>query len=173
MATRRTRPAADEELNPTTDVIPAASETRDSRVPNKHPRVGGKLAEPVYLIHDGNYEVTVPAITRERVITDADDEKFGDVVEETLVDEYESKGKHPKGTRLGTRKVGVAHEITDAAEAKALRARGFRDATEGEITASAKAQGGKSIEQIAAEQREKAQANFKRMTGGFRGRDRE
>jgi len=163
---------------------PEPTANKDVRVVKNRKRVSGTLAKPIYLIHDGTFEVKVPAITREVVVDDPDDERFadldpkpevGDVVHEVVVPETTVKDALPKDSRYGRLKIGVAYEITDVQEAKDLRRRGFREATEAEIEASGKAErrrsGGKTIDEIAAEQREKAQANFRRTTrGAFRAR---
>lgn len=160
--------------------------TKDVRVATgKRPRVSGTLAKPIYLIHDGKFEVTVPAVKREIIVDDLESERFshldlkgvepGDVVEEVVVEGYVTSGDLPKNSRYGRRKIGVAHEITDAQEAEDLKAKGFRVATAEEIKAGVKAanrrNGGKSIDEIAAEQRVLAQKNLKRGARGFRTRD--
>lgn len=152
----------------TAAVQPEAVPTKDTRVPTKRQRVRGRLSKPVYLIHDGKSTVTIPAVTEERVVTDESDPEFGNVVTETLVEEETRAIPLAKNSRYGSRKIGVAHEITDSAEAEALRGKGFRDATQEEIKASEaevrKSGGGKTIDEIAAEQRQLAQANLRRTT---------
>ena len=180
MATAK-KDAKDEQRKETPTNTPQAEPTpnRDTRVTTKRARVSGTLAKPVYLIHDGVSEVTVPATTREVVVDDPEDERFakldpkpdvGDVITEVVTPETTQKITLPKNSRFGTRKVRVAYEIVDAQEAENLRARGFREATAEEVERSTrdenKRSGGRSIDEIAAEQREKAQANLRRTTGG-------
>lgn len=161
--------------NPTATTQPEPSANRDTRVPIRRKRVKGTLKEPVYLIHHGKFEVKVPAVTRETIIDDPDDERYGEVVTEEVVAETISKGELPKDSRFGRRKVGVAHEIVDIQEAEDLKARGFVPATKEEIENSARAEksknGGKTIDEIAAEQRVKAQQSLRRTRGGTRTRE--
>lgn len=135
----------------------------------KRPRVMGRLAKPVYLIHHGKFEVTIPAETREIVVTDPDAENFGDIVEETVVEEYAVKGELPKGSRYGSRRVGVAHEVWDAAEAERLREKGFVEASEAEVKKSSEIggskRGGMTTDEIAMQERERALRNYRTMTG--------
>lgn len=137
----------------------------------KRPKIAGKLSKPLYLIHHGKFESTIPAVTREVVITDPDAEDFGSVVTETVVDEYDVKGTLPKGTKYGSRRIGVAHEIWDAAEAEALKAKGFVEATKAELEHSTKesaAAAGIDTDELAMRERERAIKRFNASTIGKR-----
>jgi hypothetical protein len=132
----------------------------------KRPRVVGRLAHPVYLIHHGKFEVEIPAETREIVVNDPEDENFGNVVVEEVVPAYKVKGDLPPGSRYGSRKVGVAHEVIDAAEAEDLKRKGFVTATDAEIKKSEKmGTSSLAVDRIAARDRERAAAKFASMPG--------
>jgi hypothetical protein len=123
----------------------------------------------VHLIHHGKSTVTVPAVKREVIVSDENDPDYGNVREIEVEPSYEIKGELPKGTKFGRYRVGVAHEITDPIEEKALRARGFEDATPAEVEESTKA-GSSSVDAIAKRERERAAINYQTLTTGRRPR---
>jgi hypothetical protein len=165
MATKNTKETEKAAPSAVADVPPAPNEGRATSAPTgARPRVAGKLAKPVYLIHRGKFTTTIPEVTRERVITDPDDKDFGSVVEEVVVDAYEVSGKLPKDARFGNRKIGVVHEVWDAEERDAMVRRGFETATEAELDAHSKsAAKNMTLDQIAAAERVRAQKNLRRM----------
>lgn len=141
------------------------AETEKAAEPVKKAKATGTLAKPVYLIHHGNFTAKVAATTQERVVSDENDPQFGEVVTEEVTPEHEVKGALPKGSRFGNRKIGVAHEVTSKAEAEAMKARGFVEATEAEIKASEKTPGGKSLDDVAAAERVRAEEKLRRFEG--------
>lgn len=138
------------------------------------PRVTGRRAKPVYLIHDGGMELTIPAETREYIIQDVDDPHYGEVATETVIEEYTAKGRLPRGTRFGSRKINTVHEIWDKAEEQALRARGFREASDAEVKReTVKSLNTANIDYVAAKERDRAQDRLRRMGGARTARDDE
>ena len=150
---------------------PERSGTTMATSTGRRPRVSGRMAKPVYLIHHGKFEVTIPAETREVVMNDPEDEDYGKVVYEEIVPEYTAKGDLPKGSRFGSRKIGVAHEVWDAHEAKRLKERGFVEATEAEVKKASSAKGSVNTDAMAEQERQRALKKFRTGGGAMRASD--
>lgn len=162
MATKKDKqeePSAISQVPPTPDESRVTTSSKGPR-----PRVAGKLATAVYLIHRGKFSSEVPAVTRERIETDATSEDFGNVIVEEIAPAYTVEGALPKDARFGNRKVRVVHEVWDAQEAADMKRRGFEPASDADMKQWEKgADQAQSLDRLAAAERVRAHKNLRRF----------